>query len=74
MLFGLAYCWLIDGNGYGAIVGSRSSDFAGCTCFPFADYTSQGYGDLVPSESLRFMAVMEALTGVALIGWTTSFM
>jgi len=28
----------------------------------------------VPSGPLRFMAGMEALTGLVLIGWTASFM
>jgi len=74
MLFGLAYCWLIDGDGYGAIVGSRSPGLAECTYFSFANYTSLGYGDLVPAGPLRFMAGMEALTGLVLIGWTASFM
>lgn len=74
MLFGLAYCWLIAGNGYGAIVGSQSPDLAECTYFSFSNYSSLGYGDLVPSGPLRFMAGMEALTGLVLIGWTASFM
>jgi len=74
MLFGWAYCGLIDGNDYGAMVGSQAADFAECTYFSFANYTSLGYGDLVPSGPLRFMAGMEALTGLVLIGWTASFM
>jgi hypothetical protein len=74
VLFGWAYCGLIDGNGYGAMVGSQAADFAGCTYFSFANYTSLGYGDLVPAGPLRFMAGMEALTGLVLIGWTASFM
>ena len=74
MVFGLAYFQLIDGNNYGAIVGSQSHDFAECTYFSFANYTSLGYGDLVPTGPLRFMAGMEALTGLVLIAWTASFM
>ena len=74
MLFGLAYCWLIDGTAYGAIVGSQSPSLAECTCFSFANYTSPGYADLVPSGSLRFMTGMEAFTGLVLIGWKAAFM
>lgn len=73
ILFGLAYCGLVDGN-YGAIVGSQSPGLAECTYFSFSNYTSLGYGDLVPSGPLRFMAGMEALTGLVLIAWTASFM
>ncbi len=74
MLFGLAYCWLIAGTAYGAIAGSQSLGFAECTYFSFSNYSSLGYGDLVPSGPLRFVAGMEALTGLVLIGWTASFM
>ncbi len=74
VLFGLAYRGLIDGDGYGAVIGSQAADFAECTYFSFANYTSLGYGDLVPAGPLRFMAGMEALTGLVLIGWTASFM
>ncbi len=74
VLFGWAYCELIDGDGYGAIVGGQAADFAECTYFSLISYTTLGYGDLVPSGSLRFMAGMEALTGLLLIGWTVSFM
>tara|TARA_R110001583_G_scaffold43281_1_gene137618 strand:+ start:3184 stop:3576 length:393 start_codon:yes stop_codon:yes gene_type:complete len=74
VLFGWVYYWLIDGNGYGTVVGSQAADFADCIYFSFANYTSLGYGDLVPSGPLRFMAGMEALTGLVLIGWTASFM
>lgn len=74
MLFGLTYCELIDGNAYGAIVGSQSPGLAECTYFSFSNYTTLGYGDLVPSGPLRFMAGMEGLTGLVLITWTASFM
>jgi len=74
MLFGLAYFWLLDGNGYGVIVGSQSPGLDECAYFSFANYTSLGYGDLVPSGPLRFMSGMEALTGLVLVGWTASFM
>lgn len=63
MLFGWAYCGLINGNGYGALVGGHAADIAECTDFSCANYTSLGYGDLVPLGPLRLMAGMEALTG-----------
>lgn len=73
MLFGLTYCVLMDGNAYGSIVGSPSPGLAECIYFSFSNYTSLGYGDLTPSGPLRFMAGMEALTGLVLITWTASF-
>lgn len=74
MLFGLTYCGLIDGNTYGSIIGSQSPGLAECTYFSFSNYTTLGYGDLVPSGPLRFMAGVESLTGLVLIAWTASFM
>jgi len=74
MLFGLTCCGLVNGNTYGAIVGSQSPGLAECTYFSFSNYTSLGYGDLAPSGSLRFLVGMEARTGLILITWTASFM
>ncbi|MCC6208303.1 MAG: two pore domain potassium channel family protein [Gammaproteobacteria bacterium] len=60
---------------YGAaIVGSQPPGLAECTYFSFSNHSSLGYGDLVLSGPFRFMAGMEALTGLVLIGWTASFM
>ena len=36
-------------------------------------YTTLGYGELVPVGSLRFLAAIEALTGLVLVAWTASF-
>lgn len=74
LLFGLAYCGLMAGKAYGAIAGSQSPGLAECAYFSFSNFTSLGYGDLVPSGPLRFMAGVEALTGLVLIAWTASFM
>ncbi|ALP52281.1 hypothetical protein Tel_03490 [Candidatus Tenderia electrophaga] len=73
-LFGLAYLWLNEGDGFGAIAGGRAAGLAECIYFSFTNYTSLGYGDLVPTGPFRFMAGMEALTGLGLITWTASFM
>lgn len=74
VLFGFAYWWMVGDNDYGRIVGAQTSGIAECIYFSFINYTSLGYGDLVPSGPLRFMAGMEALTGLALISWTASFL
>lgn len=36
-------------------------------------YTTVGYGDLLPSGPIRFVAAMEALLGLMLIAWSASF-
>lgn len=41
--------------------------------FSLSNYTSLGYGDIIPSGSGRVLAGIEALTGLVLIAWTASF-
>jgi hypothetical protein len=40
--------------------------------FSAETYTSLGYGDIVPHGPLRLLAGAEALTGLLMIGWSTS--
>lgn len=42
--------------------------------FSFTNYTTLGYGDIEPGGQLRFLAGMEAITGLSLITWSASFM
>jgi hypothetical protein len=42
--------------------------------FSAETYTSLGYGDIVPHGPLRLLAGSEALTGLLMIGWSTSDM
>jgi hypothetical protein len=42
--------------------------------FSAETYTSLGYGDVVPHGPLRLLAGAEALTGLLMIGWSTSDM
>ncbi len=41
--------------------------------FSAETYTSLGYGDVVPTGSLRLLAGVEALNGLLLIGWSASY-
>ena len=43
-------------------------------CIRDSNYTTVGYGDIEPQGSLRFLAGIEALTGLSLITWSASFM
>lgn len=71
LLFGLVYWGLI--NNLETLNNSPIAGLAQCIYFSFTTYTTLGYGDLTPSGPLRFMAGMEALTGLLLITWTASF-
>ena len=40
--------------------------------FAFGNYTTLGYGDMLPAEQWRLLAPMTALNGIMLIGWSTA--
>jgi hypothetical protein len=42
--------------------------------FAFVNYTTLGYGDVVPVERWRLLGPMTAMNGVLLFGWSTAVM
>jgi len=40
--------------------------------FAFGNYTTLGYGDVIPVEQWRLLGPMTALNGIMLIGWSTA--
>ena len=40
--------------------------------FAFVNYTTLGYGDVVPVERWRLMGPMTAMNGVLMFGWSTA--
>jgi hypothetical protein len=42
------------------------------TSFAFANYTTLGYGDVVPAQYWRFLEPLTAMNGVLLFGWSTA--
>jgi hypothetical protein len=66
---------LVGGDllGHG-LFGTPSTHFIDCVYFSLTCYTSLGFGDLVPTGWMRFLAGIEALTGLLLIAWSASFM
>jgi hypothetical protein len=41
-------------------------------CFAFVNYTTLGYGDVVPVERWRLIGPITAMNGVLLFGWSTA--
>ncbi|WP_062057645.1 potassium channel family protein [Cellvibrio sp. OA-2007] len=84
IIFAFAYYGYMQVGGFGQLVPSNldaqhltssfHSNFIDCIYFSLTCYTSLGFGDLVPTGWLRFLAGVEALTGLLLIAWTASFM
>jgi hypothetical protein len=42
------------------------------TYFAFVNYTTLGYGDVIPVERWRLLGPMTAMNGVLLFGWSTA--
>ncbi|MBA2658605.1 MAG: two pore domain potassium channel family protein [Nitrosospira sp.] len=72
-LFASAYYFMVH-YGFGSLEGNFNKTFMDCSYFSFSTYTSLGYGDIEPIGDIRFLASLEALTGLLLIAWTASFM
>ncbi len=62
-----------DGS-LGTLIGETSNDLMDCVYYSFITYTTLGFGDVIPTGSLRFLTGLESLTGLVLITWTASFL
>ena len=54
-----------------SIVDAAPAD-ANLVYFAFVNYTTLGYGDIVPVERWRLLGPMTAMNGVLLFGWSTA--
>jgi hypothetical protein len=61
LVWALAY-WLVSAAPVGADL----------VYFAFVNYTTLGYGDVVPVERWRLLGPMTAMNGVLLFGWSTA--
>jgi hypothetical protein len=73
-LFGVACYFMIKSGNFGSLQGNFDGSLIDCVYFSFTNYTSLGYGDIEPFGNIRFLAGLEALTGLSLITWSASFM
>lgn len=73
-VFTFCFYGLLNTGAYGKLMGNFSDSLSDCAYFSFSTYTSLGFGDITPTGPLRFLAGMEALTGLVLIAWTASYM
>lgn len=73
-IFGLAYYFSLSWDTFGTIEGSIGLlELIDYVYFSAMVYTTVGFGDLIPDGPIRFMAGMEALTGLVMITWSASF-
>lgn len=73
-IFGIAYYVLFHYPLLGAIEGSFSNDLLDCVYLSFTCFTTVGFGDVVATGHIRFLTVLESLTGLVLITWSASFL
>lgn len=73
-MFAFGYYLKIHSGMFGTLKGDFDNSLMDCSYFSFTTYTSIGFGDIEPVGDIRFLAGLEALTGLVLIGWTSSFM
>jgi Ion channel len=77
-LFGFGYYFMTRFLSLGTLRGVSQGGFdqsiLDCVYFSFTTYTSLGFGDIHPLGHIRFLAGLEALTGILLMSWTASFL
>lgn len=73
ILYAGAYFFLEHGLTVGALGGSHGEGFMDYLYYSVVMYTSLGLGDVFPVGHLRVISGIEALNGLVLIGWSTSF-
>ena len=77
-MFAFGYYFLIRFTSWGSLTvfgsGETIHSIMDCVYYSFVTYTTLGFGDLIPTGSLRFLTGLESLTGLVLITWTASFM
>lgn len=73
-LFALGFYFMSQHGGFGTFEGRFDGTLTDCAYFSFVTYTSLGLGDISPTGEIRFLAGLEALTGLVMITWTASFL
>ena len=72
-MFAGAFLVLHNFPGFGGFQGQIDGDFSDYLYFSATNYTSLGFGDIIPTGSIRTLAVSETLTGLLMIAWSASF-
>ena len=73
LIFAMAMSIMVLYLGLGTIEGPFDYGFDDFVYFSAVNFSSLGYGDVIPGGALRLIAAFEALTGLLMITWTASF-
>lgn len=74
VIFAVAYNYIENNTGMGGIGGACDGSLFDCMYFSFSTYTTLGYGDIFPLGHLRLLTGIEAITGILMAAWSTSFL
>ena len=72
-IFGVSYWLLSMAPGFGTLVADTGLYLTDFVYFSATVYSTLGFGDLVPTGPMRFLAGMESVTGLLMITWSASF-
>lgn len=73
-VFAVAYFLLLNHETLGSIEGNFDGTLIDCGYLSFTCFTTLGFGDVVAVGAIRFLTVLESLTGLVLITWSASFL
>ena len=73
LLYAGAFFVLEHGISVGQLGGSHGKSLMDYFYYSMVMFTSLGLGDVFPVGHLRVLSAIEALNGLVLIGWSTSF-
>ena len=77
LLFALGLFLAATVAGAGGLAGvagvSLAGGFQDFVYFSFVSYTTLGFGEIYPTQGLRIISGVEALTGLLMITWSASF-
>lgn len=71
-LYAAAYA-LIESVGLGALQGQLENRIGDYLYFSAAAYSTVGFGDIYGTDAMRLISAFEAVNGLFLIAWSTSF-
>jgi hypothetical protein len=72
-VFAFAMMLALQIPGFGTLSGNFDGTMHNYAYFSAVNYTSLGYGEILPEGPIRAIACSEALTGLLMIAWSASF-
>lgn len=72
-IYAVGYYFLVHQGEFGYLAGEISESMIDYAYFSLVNFSTLGYGDILPHGPVRLLTAMESLTGLVLITWSASF-